>query len=279
MRAIAAAVVLCTLEAAAAFGQDFSTTAIDTEAGALKFEAVSIKPSDPDSCKPPGYGPASLVYVRGDTVYGRCATLEMMVSYAYKLFRFEGGKQREIEGPGLLRSTKYELIAKPAGPATIAQQRLMMRNMLAERFHLAVHVENRPTDVYVLEVAKNGPKLKESSDPPERARPGPSAVFSKAGTIDDLASHIALWVLQTPVLNRTGLTGHYKYRLEYANPNLDARSPIPGEGAAGSESPPATSEAPAIFNAVREQLGLKLTLRKMPLPVLIVDRAEPPTEN
>jgi len=175
---------------------------------------------------------------------------------------------------------RYDVIAKPAGPTILPELRLMMRNMLAERFHLVVHVENRPTDVYVLEVGKKEPKLEESSEPPDHPRPaGPWGVHAKAGTMDDLAFYIANGVLRCPVLNKTGLTGHYRFRLDYASPNLDAGSAIPGAPAGENQAPRPTSDSAGVFNAIQEQLGLKLTARKMPVPVLIVDQAEPPTEN
>jgi len=78
---------------------------------------------------------------------------------------------------------------------------------------------------------------------------------------------------------KQALTGRYKFRLEYARPNLDAETAIPGATAAENQTPSPNSDAPSIFNAIQTQLGLRLTMRKMPMPILIVDQAEPPTEN
>jgi uncharacterized protein (TIGR03435 family) len=155
---IAAVAVLVGLQAVLAFGQ--STGSIDIQAGDLKFDAMSLKPASAQgSGAGMPYGLAGLVYANGNTVFGHNVTLEMMVGYAYKLFRQAGGEIRKLEGPDLLRSARYDLVAKPAGSATLPELRLMMRNMLAERFHLTVHVDDRLTPIYVLEAGKKGPKL------------------------------------------------------------------------------------------------------------------------
>jgi uncharacterized protein (TIGR03435 family) len=152
--------------------------------------------------------------------------------------------------------------------------------MLAERFHLVAHVESQPTDVYVLEVGKKGPKLQESTEPsgPVRAV-GVRQVAAKAGTMDELAFHISIWVLHRPVINQTGLKGHYKFRLEYTDVNMDAGLAVPGSPASENQVSRSNSDAQSIFSAIEQQLGLKLIGRKIPLPVVIIDHAEPPTEN
>jgi uncharacterized protein (TIGR03435 family) len=104
---------------------------------------------------------------------------------------------------------------------------------------------------------------------------GHQRLKANAATMDDLAFHIATWVLHTPVLNQTGLSGHYKFRLDYSSPD----SAIPAAPANQNQPVSPGLASGAVFSAVEQQLGLRLTARKMPVPVLIVDRAEPPTEN
>jgi uncharacterized protein (TIGR03435 family) len=79
--------------------------------------------------------------------------------------------------------------------------------------------------------------------------------------VDELSAN-----LDRPVLNKTGLTGDYDYSLEWA-PERDGR-PAPEE-----------INAPSIFTALREQLGLKLEPQKAAIEVLVIDSAEKPSEN
>jgi len=71
------------------------------------------------------------------------------------------------------------------------------------------------------------------------------------------------------VVNKTGLDGPYDITLRW--------NPI--ETVSGTEPQSADNSAPSIFTAVQEQLGLRLESQKGPVEVLIVDRAERPSEN
>jgi len=77
----------------------------------------------------------------------------------------------QISGPDWMQSTRFNISAKIADGATRAEFRLMLRNLLVDRLKLEFHREKKETQAYELVVAKNGPKLKESSgplDPDER---------------------------------------------------------------------------------------------------------------
>ena len=72
-----------------------------------------------------------------------------------------------------------------------------------------------------------------------------------------------------PVVDQTGLTGAYNFNLDW--------TPAVGAAAGASSDAPAV---PALFEAVEAQLGLKLENRKLPLPVIVIDRVDrAPTEN
>jgi uncharacterized protein (TIGR03435 family) len=76
-----------------------------------------------------------------------------------------------------------------------------------------------------------------------------------------------VWLLRLqtgrPVVDKTGLTGNYDFELQWS----------------AGDPPPADSAAPSIFTAVQEQLGLKLESTKGPVDVLVIDRAERPTDD
>src|SRR5262249_322772 len=139
----------------------------------------------------------------------------------------------------------------------------MLRTLLDERFKLRFHHEPRRIPHYVLVLAKNGPKLTAASSDPARQSYGKGRIYHSQIRMDVLAMLLSRQLRQT-VLDRTGLTGTYDVKLEWA-PDLT--------------QPPETQEAeeratgPSIFTALQEQLGLKLEARKDPLDVLVIDQA------
>ena len=179
---------------------------------------------------------------------------------------------------------KYDIEA--VTPAGVTQQQLwpvLVRGVLADRFHLAAHVEQRELSIYNLVVAhaagRLGPSLKSASidcNSPgwrEQLKEKPSArpcgfswdngVYSGGGQpIATLASLLSA-PAGRPVFDKTGLIGLFDFDLKWT----------PGVGADLS------GNAVSIFTAVQEQLGLKLEVATAPLDVLIVDHVEKPTPN
>ena len=143
----------------------------------------------------------------------------------------------------------------------------MLQSLLADRFHLALHRETREIPVYALVPGKNGPKFHES--PPDAKgilrMNGRGKLVAMGGTMTQLAG----WFsnangVDRPVLDETGLGGHYDFTLEWANPRTTDAS---------------DSTVPWIFTAMREQLGLKLEPRRAPVEVLVIDHVDLPGEN
>lgn len=92
-------------------------------------------------------------------------------------------------------------------------------------------------------------------------------------------SWIVSGMLDRPVLDQTGLTQHYDFKLEWTPeppPDLGARADA-GANVPPRELPPASG--PDIFTALREQLGLKLESHKGPVEVMVIDHIEKPSEN
>jgi uncharacterized protein (TIGR03435 family) len=181
-----------------------------------------------------------------------------------------------IVAPGWMLTERYDISAKfPPGSQREAL-RLMMQNLLTERFQLAVHHEEKPTTVYALLVGKGGMKLPPSSAGPRespRCRSEKDHQLTCTGkglTMTELAQAIPHWLSQNflgaPVVDQTGTPGTYDFSLTWTMTN---RSDDPVE-------PPGLS----LFDALEVQLGLKLEMRKAPLDRLVVDRAERrPSEN
>jgi len=148
----------------------------------------------------------------------------------------------------------------------------MLQSVLANRFHLMSHFETKELPAYALVILKNktGPKLTEIQPgvlPNGLKDPGginmSRTEITAAGA--DMLNLLHVLQLQTgrPIVDRTGLTGHYNFVLKWT-PDQDSASPDAG---------------PSIFTAIQEQLGLKLEPIKAPVQILVVDHIERPSEN
>jgi len=136
----------------------------------LTFEVASIKPAAPMQ---PGRmmmgsrgGPGTAD--PGHLTYNNLSLKNMLVN-AF------GVKGYQISGPAWLDSERFDLVAKIPQGATKDQVKIMMQNLLKERFHLEVHHDTKELPMYALVVGKGGPKMKESpEDPPASVTGGPS---------------------------------------------------------------------------------------------------------
>jgi uncharacterized protein (TIGR03435 family) len=234
------------------------------------FEVATIKPVDPDA-KAGRY-----IIMQGKNRFVEKAyTLKLLVAAAYDL------NPRTISGgPGWIESDHYDIVAVTPGEVrpTHDEQMSMLRNLLTDRFKLTFHREERVFSIYELAVAKNGPKLKASTSPPEDPPALISTVYpqrivmpARNVTMSDLARIMQRAILDRPVVDKTGLSGRYDFDLEWA----------PDETQFGGEVPPAAAEAQAapLFSAIQQQLGLRLEATRGPVQALVVDKAERPSAN
>ncbi|HVV44704.1 MAG TPA: TIGR03435 family protein [Bryobacteraceae bacterium] len=227
------------------------------------FEVATIRPSQGDVR-------GSLLGVNPGNLVMRGYDLSRCLQWAYEV------QPPQIEGPDWLRETRFDIMGKTAAPADEAQLRLMLRRLLAERFGLKLHRETRVLPTYEIILAKDGPRLHDSSDKdPSKlvvsARKG-DAQFSKdktgliaeGATIRDIAGKLSE-PLQRPVVDKTGLTEHYDLRINTTGYILN------GEGA---------DPLSLIFTAFEHQLGMKLVAGKDPVEFLVIDAVnQTPTEN
>jgi uncharacterized protein (TIGR03435 family) len=158
---------------------------------------------------------------------------------------------------------------------------LMLQTLLEERFKVAVHRETRMEPIYELVVPKEGPKLKPTAGPDANGRQGffcrGRGLGPCTATNADIGALVRMLsqMLGRPVRDKTGLANKYDYTLTFA--------PEPTQLAPGAPAPdavqPVDSNAPSIFTALQEQLGLKLESTKGPVEVLVVDNADKPEPN
>jgi uncharacterized protein (TIGR03435 family) len=253
---------------------------------AVQFEAASIKPSA--NCADGRGGGGSTPAPGRFSV--RCFSIEDYIHAANSKFA-DGVSQnpRRMQifgGPDWGKTDTWDIEAR-AGDAPIARMYgPMLQKLLEDRFHLKIHRETRQLPVYILTLAKGGPKLSATKggsciplDLNHMQPPAPGAVWCGGGpvrgnaartvidshgqTLTALAAQGFHADLDRPVIDQTGLAGMFDIHLEFAR-----------EGAQAGDL-----SAPSLFTAVQEQLGLKLTPDKGPVEVLVIDHLERPGEN
>jgi uncharacterized protein (TIGR03435 family) len=175
------------------------------------------------------------------------------------------------------------VVAKAASKVSADDLKRMLEPLLAERFHLIVHRETRTVPVYVLLVDKGGPRFKDGDGGSSKSDPdGNGGLVYQNVTMEALADGLSNFmgaVDGRPVLNRTGLVGGYNFT---ANLYGVPAGMSPGEQKLMAQQKMDTTprEDNPVFNALRDQLGLKLESQKAPLEMLVIDRADKiPTEN
>jgi uncharacterized protein (TIGR03435 family) len=233
------------------------------------FEVATIKPTRPGT---QGKGFA----VRGRMFSTINTSVSDLVTFAYGLHA------RQITGgPAWLEAEKYDLTAQPQGEGqpNEKQWKVMLQKLLADRFKLTFHRDQKELSVYALVAGKTGPKLTKSEGDPNGL---PGLFFRGLGvlpatnaTMADFAGVMQAAVLDRPVVDQTGLQGRYDFTLTWTPDESQF-------GGLGVKVPPPTDDAaapPGLFTAIQEQLGLKLESTKAPVEVLVVDRVEKPTEN
>ncbi|HUA60805.1 MAG TPA: TIGR03435 family protein [Verrucomicrobiae bacterium] len=202
------------------------------------------------------------------------ATLASLLMAAYDL------RPQQVIGPNWLTTERYDILARVPDSATARQQMIMLRNLLADRFALKQHREQRELPIYEMVVAKGGPKLKQPGETriPALTPDGPFGLSSKdgvtmivlwgRGSMSSLAARLSRQADRL-IVDRTALTGDYDIDVRWS---AAVSSPTSGDGAAD----PGISLA----SALESQLGLKLESKKAPVDVLVVDHAEKvPTDN
>lgn len=229
------------------------------------FEVATIKPTDPS------FG-GILIRLTGGKFSATGFTLRDLIAFAYAV------ENSQISGgPEWLASDRYDVLGKPekAGPLSRDAARTMLRPLLADRFHLKIHLETKPMSVFVLTIEKNGSKLKPrtAGDGGETTRltfHGASATGRNV-PVTVLAEELQAMVLGRPVLDETGMTGNFDFDLVWR--------PEPKLSGIADASAPVDVNLPDIFTAFRQQLGLKLESRKKSAKVIVVEGATKPAEN
>jgi uncharacterized protein (TIGR03435 family) len=269
------------------------------------FEAASVKANKS------GPGPIQIAFQPGGRFRATNVTLKMLIGAAYGTpqplpdFQLEGG-------PKWMESDRFDVIAKAAGDPAPGPNGpppdmfLMIQSMLEERFHLAVHFETKDMPIYALVLARSdgklGPRMTLSTTdcaalmasmrarggpppppapgerPPCGARMFPGNLSAGAMTMTQVVNGLARMPgLNRTVVDRTGLTGAYDFDLTFTPDQMPQGRGDPPPGA--PPLPAIDPNGPSLFTALQEQLGLKLEPTRASVNVLVIERAEQPTDD
>ena len=193
------------------------------------FEVATIRPSDPASTR-------NSFHEQGRHVTSTNQNLNNLLTYAYGLH-----PHQILNAPAWFSSDRFDIagIADVDGQPNLAQTQFMYRALIADRFHLVVHHEQRPLPAYALTVRHAGPTLAPFKSAPD----APPEVSG----------------------NQTALPGRFDFTLTWTPDDSKTQDP--------------STAAPAPFTAIADHLGLKLSAVKEPVDVLVIDRADHPSAD
>jgi uncharacterized protein (TIGR03435 family) len=234
------------------------------------FEVATLKPSLPD-------GSGKYLRVAGRRYMTHNTSLADLIEVAY------GVHPRQIIGaPAWVQEDKFDLLGVPdaEGEPDGSQWLLMMKKMLADRFKLVFHHENREISAYVLSVAKNGPKNLTTSDSNSPLPTGLEFIAGPSGlllparntALGQFTQMMQQVVLDRPVVDKTGISGRFDFQLTFTPDESQFNGHPPS-------LPPQTNSSPGLFEALQQQLGLKLNSEKIAADVLVIDHVEKPSAN
>jgi uncharacterized protein (TIGR03435 family) len=262
MMRVFAAIIFLAVFSSSTFGQS-------TASQPAKFEIADVH----------GSAHRLFPYTSGGALVGnrytiRDSTMVDLIATAYGV-----SADKVLGGPSWLEMDRFDVIAKalPATPTETIKQ--MLQALLADRFKLIVHPDSRPLQVYMLTAGKGKPKLKESESSgktgcePQQQNPTPGTVSYIVVTCRNVTMEVFAEILHdfaggylaNPVVDSTALKGSYDFDIKWTGRGQLAK---------------AGDDGITIFDAVDNQLGLKLALQTTPMPVIFVDSVNlRPTDN
>jgi len=228
------------------------------------FEVASVKPSAPNQ--------------RGAGIVPEPGGLKVRnVPLAYLIREAYGVQTFQVSGiPAWANSARYDIDARAADrQANKHLLREMLATLLADRFHLAIHRGSKELPIYLLVVAKGGPKMELVENPPAQHgidyRNGGTTILGRAADMEEVAESLSFRIGRQ-VTDHTDLKGRYNFKIEFTPDEAVPRF--------GQETGPAGDpDGSSLFTALQEQAGLRLHPGRGPVEFIIVDRVDRPTED
>lgn len=259
-------ITACVLTAVGVFAQTPSRPAFGA------FEVASIKSADPAV---PGRWIRMLSANRFEA---RNHAVRTLIAAAYDL-----SPQAILGGPAWVDADRWDILAKTPGEVrpNLDEQMAMLRALLRDRFRLAFHRETKELPIYTLTVAKGGAKLTKSAVSPDATPQGPPLLAfvmapnvirlpARYVSMAELASVLQRSPLDRPVVDKTDLQGRYDFDLAFS----------PDERLwGGAVRRPENPDKPDLFDALQEQLGLRLQATKGAVEAFVIESVERASAN
>jgi bla regulator protein blaR1 len=249
------------------------------------FEVAAIKPAKPLT---PAMFAAGQFHITKDDAVFEVSSISLMglITMAYEI------KSDLVSGPGWLQDENFSVAAKVPAGGSQKDVPAMLRRLLADRFKLAAHLDQKIQPVFFLKVAKQGPRLSAAAPDDEPGRKGcqgrPGHTVCRSASMADLANVLTMRAqmnalmglaledanrdIDLPVVDQTDLAGAFDFDLEWIVGT--------GGGGRGGAIAPArdTTSATSIIEAL-QAVGLRLERGKHPFDFLVIDHVERPSEN
>jgi uncharacterized protein (TIGR03435 family) len=235
------------------------------------FEVATIKPNISGAASMQG------LTLQGRNFATRNSSLADLISFAYNV-----QVKQIVGGPDWMDKDRYDIAAVPEqeGVPNGEQLKIMMRKLIVDRFAMKFHTDKKEMSAYVLTVGKIGQKLNPTQLkgplPGISIRPGTGGITLNMvnATIGDFTGFLQILVLDRPVVDRTGIQGRFDYQCTFApdDSQFNGHPPIPPQANSADA-------APGLFDAIQQQLGLKLDAEKTDVDVISIDHVEKPSQN
>jgi len=238
------------------------------------FEVATIKPSDP-SQRGKGFG------FRGTHFRTINTNLNDLIAFAYGLHT-----KQIIGAPDWFGTELFDIDGVPDTPGqpSLHQMELMVQKLLADRFELGFHHEQKELSVYAIRLASGGPKMDKTTagpnDPQGFGFRGLGDLVVRNMNMSEFASWMQSGVMDKPVVDQTGLKDKYDFKLKWTP---DDSQFAQFRGVTGPPTPKPAGDnpdaPPSLYTAVQEQLGLKIEATKAPDDVIVIDHVDKPSAN
>lgn len=243
------------------------------------FEVATIKPNNTGATSMQG------LVIRGRKFITRASSLGDLISFAYEV-----QAKQIVNAPDWIDKDRYDIEAAPEqeGVPNAEQIRIMIRKLLADRFALKFHKDKRDMSAYVLTVGKDGHKLKPTqlngNLPGLGIAPGTGGITLNMvnATIPDFTQFLQSLVLDRPVVDKTGIQGRFDYQCTFAPDESQFGGhppPMPNQGNNNGSTDTAAPAAPSLYDALQQELGLKLSAEKTAVDVIAIDHVDKPSAN
>jgi uncharacterized protein (TIGR03435 family) len=237
------------------------------------LDVATIKPSQPGA-QGKGFG------FRGTHFRTFNTNVNDLIAVAYGLHA-----KQIIGAPDWLGTDLFDIDGVPDVPGrpNIKQMGLMLQKLLADRFALKFHHEQRELSVYAIQVGPGGPKMKVTSSGPNDQQGfgfrGLGDLIVANMTMKEFATWMQSSVMDKPVVDQTGLTARYDFTLKWTPDDsqfAQFRGAVTAPPPAAGDNPNAP---PSLYTAMQETLGLKFSATKAMDDVIVIDHVEKPSAN